>query len=146
MKTCRYSKNPDEAIDVLARTLYGEARGEQVRGKEAVACVILNRVEKAIKKGRYWWGNDVENVCLRPWQFPCWNPNDPNREKVLVVDASNNVFATCLRVARRAIYGGVKDPTGGATHYHTLGLLPSWARAHAPCAEIGHHVFYKDIP
>jgi N-acetylmuramoyl-L-alanine amidase len=146
MKTCRYTKNPDEAIDVLARTLYGEARGEQVRGKEAVACVILNRVEKALKKGHYWWGNDVENVCLRPWQFSCWNPNDPNREKVLVVDATNKVFATCLRVARRAIYGGVIDPTNGATHYHVVGLLPSWARGQVPCAEVGHHVFYKDIP
>lgn len=146
MTNCRYSKKPQEAIDTLARTLYGEARGEKVRGLEAVACVILNRVDKALKRGGYWWGADVEAVCLRPWQFSCWNPNDPNREKIITVDKTNKVFATCLRVARRAVFGGVQDPTDGATHYHRVGLLPAWARAHAPCAEIGHHVFYKGIP
>ena len=146
MTNCRYSKNPEGAIDTLARTLYGEARGEKVRGLEAVACVIINRVEKAIKKDGYWWGNDVETVCLRPWQFSCWNANDPNRDKILVLDSTNKMFATCLRVARRAIFGGVKDPTDGATHYHREGLLPAWARTQVPCAEIGNHVFYKDIP
>lgn len=33
----------DEDIDTLARTVWGEARGESLLGKEAVACVILNR-------------------------------------------------------------------------------------------------------
>jgi spore germination cell wall hydrolase CwlJ-like protein len=146
MTNCRYSRKPENAVDTLARTLYGEARGEKVRGLEAVACVVINRVEKAIKANGYWWGNDVEGVCLRPWQFSCWNPNDPNREKILTIDKTNKMFATCLRVARRAIFGGVKDPTNGATHYHRVGLMPSWARAQVPSAEIGHHVFYKGIP
>jgi len=146
MSSCRYTPNPEQAVDILARTLFGEARGEKVRGLEAVACVVLNRVEKAIKRGGYWWGNDVETVCLRPWQFSCWNVTDPNREKLLGVDRSNKTFATCLRVARRALFGGVKDPTDGATHYHRSGLLPAWARHHIPCAEVGNHVFYRDIP
>ena len=30
-------------IDILARTIYGEARGEKTAGKKAVACVIMNR-------------------------------------------------------------------------------------------------------
>ncbi len=146
MTPSRYSKTPEDAIDTLARTLYGEARGEKVRGIEAVASVIINRVEKALKRGGYWWGNDVETVCLRPWQFSCWNANDPNRDKILLIDTSNKIFATCLRVARRAVFGTLKDATDGATHYHRTGLLPAWARQHIPCAEIGHHVFYKDIP
>jgi len=146
MSNCRYSRTPDKAVDVLARTLFGEARGEKVRGLEAVACVVVNRVEKAIRRGGYWWGNDVEGVCLRPWQFSCWNMNDPNREQILQVTDTNKVFASCLRVARRALFGGVKDPTQGATHYHRIGLLPAWARNCIPCAEIGNHVFYKDIP
>ena len=33
-------------IDTLARTIYGEARGESRQGKIAVACVILNRVKR----------------------------------------------------------------------------------------------------
>ncbi|WP_135079815.1 cell wall hydrolase [Terasakiella sp. SH-1] len=146
MSNCRYSQQPEEAVDTMARTLYGEARREKVRGLEAVACVIINRVEKALQKGSYWWGGDVENVCLRPWQFSCWNPNDPDREKILLIDKGNKVFASCLRVAHRALYGGIKDPTNGATHYHRKGLLPAWARQQVPCAEVGNHVFYKDIP
>ncbi len=146
MTHSRYTKSPDDAIDTLARTLYGEARGEKVRGMEAVASVIINRVEKAMQRGGYWWGGDVEKVCLRPWQFSCWNVNDPNREKILTIDSTNKIFATCLRIARRAVFGCLKDPTEGATHYHRSGLMPAWARHQIPCAEVGHHVFYKDIP
>src|SRR3546814_13540556 len=67
------------AIDVLARTVWGEARGESVRGMEAVASVVVNRVRRAIARGGYWWGNDVVGVCLRPCQFSCWADGDPNR-------------------------------------------------------------------
>lgn len=51
------SRSPDHAqaaqhaADVLARTLYGEARGESVRGKEAVAAVVMNRVRRARAAG-----------------------------------------------------------------------------------------------
>ena len=62
--------------EVLARTLYGEARGEGLPGIEAVACVILNRVAFAKARGRYWWGNTVSQVCLKPGQFSCWNAGD----------------------------------------------------------------------
>lgn len=133
-------------IDVMARTLYGEARGEKVRGLEAVASVIVNRVDYAKKRGGYWWGNTISDVCLRPWQFSCWNANDPNREKMLLLEPGNKMFDTCLRVARRAINRGFKDPTGGATHYHHKAILPAWARSRKPSAEIGNHIFYKDIP
>ena len=146
MTKTKYTKDPEYAIDTLARTLYGEARGEKVRGIEAVASVVLNRVEKALQRGSYWWGGNVEGVCLKPWQFSCWNERDPNREKLLNVSKDNKIFATCLRVARRALFGGVKDPTNGATHYHVKGLMPAWARQQIPCAEVGNHVFYKDIP
>ena len=42
--------------DILARTIYGEARGESISGQEAIASVILNRVAIAKSRGRYWWG------------------------------------------------------------------------------------------
>ncbi len=133
------------AIDILARTIYGEARGEPVRGKEAVACVVLNRVRRARLRGGYWWGGDVESVCRKPWQFSCWNEYDPNRAKLLAVDRTNRTFQTCLRVARRALAGTLQDPTKGATHYHTLNIEPPWARGRAACVIIGRHRFYNDI-
>lgn len=60
-------------IDILARTIYGEARGEPWEGKIAVAWVVRNRAERG-----GWWGDTIREVCLKPWQFSCWNETDPN--------------------------------------------------------------------
>lgn len=126
--------------DILARTLWGEARGEPVRGIEAVAAVVMNRVRHG-----GWWGNSVETVCRKPMQFSCWNPTDPNRAKLERVNEEDRIFRVCIRVARRAIAGSVDDPTRGATHYHIRGLLPAWAHGHEPSSEIGNHLFYNDV-
>lgn len=128
------------ALDVLARTLWGEARGEGQIGMEAVACVILNR---AAKPG--WWGRSVAEVCLKPWQFSCWNADDPNRAKLLTVDASDPAFRLALEVAGRALAGSLADCTAQATHYHARHVLPGWAKGRAPSAMIGRHAFYNDI-
>lgn len=135
----------DAAVDILARTLYGEARGEPVRGKEAVAAVIMNRVRRARERGGYWWGSTVPEVCLKRWQFSCWNENDPNREKILAVTPDNRNFAACLRIAKRAVAGVLADPTDGATHYHTEGCAPLWAVGRQPSAVIGRHSFYSEV-
>lgn len=132
-------------IDVLARTIWGEARGESISGQEAVASVILNRVAFAKRKGRYWWGNDIAGVCQAPQQFSCWNKNDPNYQKLIKVGAENINFCMCQRIAERAVSGTLEDKTCGATHYHTRNCLPAWARGKKPCAEIGAHLFYNDI-
>jgi len=93
-------------IEVLARTLYGEARGEPVAGKEAVASVVMNRVRRSQEKSSgYWWGNDVITVCTKPWQFSCWNVDDPNRPKLLTVEAKDRNYQSCIRIARRAVRG-----------------------------------------
>lgn len=132
-------------IDVLARTLYGEARGETRQGIEAVAHVILNRVMQAKKSGgHYWWGNDIVSVCQTPYQFSCWNPGDPNRQKLMAVTGDNEKFMSCLRIARRAVYGQLgADITCGANHYHTTAVAPKWSVGKTPCAQFGTHVFFK---
>ncbi len=135
--------NSRQTIDTLARTIWGEARGESILGKEAVANVILNRVKKAQKKNGFWWGNTIEQVCLKPYQFSCWNKNDPNYQKLKTVNTSNKEFNICLRVARRAVHGVLKDNTNGATHYHTKSIQPYWAVSSPIIADIGHHVFYR---
>lgn len=132
-------------VDILARTVYGEARGEPARGKEAVAAVVMNRVRRARNRGGYWWGDTVARVCRKPRQFSCWNEADPNRAKILAVEAGHRVFDSCLRIARRAIAGTLKDPTNGATHYHADGVCPPWSAGRAPSAEIGRHRFYNNV-
>lgn len=55
----------DYAINIVARTLYMEARGEGDAGLKMVMTVIWNRA-----------GGDKDffaDECLRPSQFSCWN-------------------------------------------------------------------------
>ncbi len=130
-------------IDVLARTIFGEARGEPVEGLEAVANVVLNRVKVAQKRGRYWWGNNVISVCQKPYQFSCWNKNDPSYQRLINVTNKNIHFATALRIARRAVIGALPDRTKGATHYHADYVSPYWAVGEKPVKTIGRHIFFK---
>ncbi|TCS61682.1 cell wall hydrolase [Varunaivibrio sulfuroxidans] len=132
-------------VDILARTLYGEARGESLAGKEAIAAVVINRVARAKTRGGYWWGDTIAEVCQKPWQFSCWNESDPNRRKILAVRSGNRIFDSCLRIARRAEAGLLRDETKGATHYHACNINPPWARGKAASVEIGRHLFYNDI-
>lgn len=132
------------AVDVLARTLWGEARGEGTAGMEVVASVILNRVQVAQDKGgQYWWGNDIISVCQKPYQFSCWNRSDPNYRRLLEVTDSNIHFATAIRIARRAVVGTLADSTQRATHYHADYIAPSWARGQTPTLTLGRHIFYR---
>jgi N-acetylmuramoyl-L-alanine amidase len=64
--------DPDD-VDVMARTIMGEARGEANQGKAAVGWVISNRVSAGT-----WYSGSVFEVCRKPYQFSCWNVGDPN--------------------------------------------------------------------
>ncbi len=129
--------------DVLTRTLWGEARGEGRAGMEAVACVILNRVRIAEKKGGYWWGGSIIEVCQKPYQFSCWNKDNPNYRKLLAADEDDPWFVAAEGVASMALAGNMPDITNGATHYHAVGATPGWAYREKPVAVIGRHIFYK---
>lgn len=137
-------------LDVLARTLYGEARGEGEEGIEAVACVIMNRY-----KAEKWYtgykiinGHKVASIamtCLKRFQFSCWNKNDVNYELIKKVNPNDKLFCLCLFVAQKAVSGRLTDFTNGATYYHTKAVKPHWAKNKTPCYEAGHHLFYNDI-
>lgn len=135
----------DLVIDTLARTLWGEARGEGPQGMDAVASVILNRVKIAQARGGYWWGNDIISVCQKPYQFSCWNRSDPNYRVLQAVTEKDLHFATAVRIARRAVAGTLADVTGGADHYHAKSIAPDWAKGQKPTTTIRNHIFYKLI-
>ncbi|WP_422366424.1 cell wall hydrolase [Pelagibius sp.] len=126
-----------EDLDILARTIYGEARGEAWEGKIAVGHVIRNRAEKR--------GTSPAREAQRPWQFSCWNENDPNRAKLLAVTKVSAAFRDCWAAAEAVLTGAEPDPTGGARHYHTPAVSPFWSRGKEPCAVIGGHLFFNDI-
>jgi len=132
-------------IDVLARTLWGEARGEGSAGMQAVANEVLNRVDVAESRGGFWWGNNIIQICQKPYQFSCWNRSDPNFQKLQAVDEKDIHFATALRMARRAQIGALPDITKGATHYHAAGITPYWAKTEKPVMVLGRHIFYRIV-
>ena len=137
--------------DVLARTLWGEARGETLAGMVAVAWSIRNRVEMDLHNDGKpdWWGEGYAGVCLKPYQFSCWNKNDPNfpflsGAKPIPVSE----MAKAFMVATAVMDGAYPDPTGGATHYYatTMPKAPAWAAKAKQTLKLGHHVFFKDVP
>ena len=54
-----------QASNIVARTLYMEARSERKTGIDAVASVIYNRADKKAE--------NLPTVCLKEKQFSCWN-------------------------------------------------------------------------
>ena len=130
-------------IDLVARTMYGEARGEGFEGLHAIANVIQNRLDSGIT----WWGNSWQTICLKPWQFSCWNNSDPNLAFIKSIDKQNPVFRDCLAIATDAIQGVLEDITNGGTSYYSayMDSPPHWAVGKSPCATIGHHIFFKGV-
>ena len=124
-------------IDFVARTIYGEARGEGEEGMHAVANVIMNRVN-----AKTWFGSSPKDVVLKEFQCSVWNVGDPNRAIIMAVTRDDPLFDTAYRIAEQAIEGTLPDITGGADHYHTTSVLPAWAADLAFQAQIGNHLFY----
>lgn len=121
----------------LAEALYFEARGETVKGQFAVAEVILNRV----KSSRF-----PDSLCGvinqgtgRKFQCQFTYTCDGRKEVI----AEPKAFERVSKVARAAMDGMVSGLTGGATHYHTTAVKPSWARVYTKTASIGVHLFYR---
>lgn len=136
-------KDPCANIDdigIIARTLWGEARGEGIRGMTAVASVIVNRL-----KANQWKGNgNLRNVCLQREQFSCWNMDDPNRSECLLVNDDDDQYCDALLIAQNTFIGSLKDITNGAHYYFVNGIAwPTWAMGRQPCAYIGKHIFFE---
>lgn len=128
-------------LEILAKTLYGEASANNVKDAEAIASVILNRVK--LKN----WPNQIDAVCLQPWQFSCWNKEYRSR----IDNAKGKWYQQCIEIARRAISGEIADPTWRSTHYYATYIgVPKWAFGKKPVYSVEHksgskHLFFNDI-
>lgn len=134
-------------VDIVARTLYGEAETNDIPDATAIAWVIRNRT--ALPN----WPNTPSGVCLQPKQFSCWNDNDPNRQRIIDVKTTNPWFQTCVSIAGSVLRDeNGSDPTSRATHYYATYMKkpPKWARGKTPCYEpprVGkyQHIFFNNI-
>lgn len=126
-------------IWAVAQTIYGEARGEPETGRLGVAWVIVNRAKDDERR----WPRTVAGVAKQPYQFSCWNRNDPNSYKILRVDLFDLTFRRCYAISALVLSESVDDPTQGSNHYHAATINPKWAHGIDPTAVLGQHLFYK---
>lgn len=132
-------------IDILAKTIYGEARGESPMGKMAIACVVMNRY-----KAKKWFSRptiaETCQYCVKgsKWhQFSCWNEGDPSFKAIQ--KATEVQLAPYKEIAEKFVDGVEKDFLCGACHYHAINVYPKWAFQKQPDFLIGHHLFYCGI-
>lgn len=127
--------------EVIARTAWAEARGEGRDGMQAV----INSLQNRVASGIHWWGSSLKSCALCPYQYSCWNSTDPNRPKLLSVNASDPQYAIALDLAAAALGGSLPDIVQHADSYFadTLSERPKWAEELEPVAQIGHHLFYR---
>jgi len=118
------SASQNSSIDLLARVISAEARGEPYSGQVAVGAVILNRVEHPS------FPNTIAGVVYQPGAFTC------------MVDGQFNepVADSAYRAAREAINGS--DPSGGAIYYFNPSTATSaWIWSRPLIKVIGKHRF-----
>lgn len=135
-------------LEVLAQTLYGEARGELnyleggIASLIAIGNVVMNRL-----KQNTWYGKNIEEICKKPQQFSCWNENDKNLQAIMMVthEKSNSIYEICKDVAEGILYKSWPDLTKGSDHYYSqfLEQTPFWTLGLHPKVKIGHHLFFK---
>ena len=129
-------------IDILAKTAWGEDRGDGLPGMTAVCWVARNRAEIAAKTGRQQFGNgSLASACLAPEQFDCWLGTDPNYRKIVSITLDDPDFQLATLAALMVALDQVPDPTNGATGYWADSIpMPSWAEGKA-VTRIGHQSY-----
>lgn len=119
----RINVNQNE-MDLLARAVYSEARGEPYEGQVAIAAVVINRVLNPL------FPNSIEGVIFQPWQFTAVHDGQfwlqPNQ--------------SAYRASEDALNGW--DPTGGAIYYYNpQTATSSWVFYRQVIVKIGQHYF-----
>lgn len=154
-------------IDVLARTIDSEARGESLAGQIQVGYCILKRAAVAAQHvadtGRphpLFGDGSILAVCKMPAQFSCWNVGDPNYARANSISLSDVDFQIAMYAATGVCLRLVSNALPLATHYYNPSAVthtPSWVTgvpaqdgkaAIAPATfdgSIGNHRFYSAV-
>ena len=115
-------------VQLLARAINGEARGEPYEGQVAVGAVILNRV----RDSRF--PNTIAGVIYQPGAFTAVSDGQIN----VPIDENSTV----VKAARDALNGW--DPTEGAVYYFNPNTATNkWIWSRPVIKTIGKHRFCK---
>ena len=111
-------------VNLLARLISAEARGEPYHGQVAVGAVVLNRMKHPS------FPNTMSGVIYQPGAFTCMTDGQFNQP----------VADSAYRAARDALNGW--DPTGGAIYYFNPATATSkWIWSRPLLITIGKHRF-----
>ena len=120
------STNNSSNVNLLARAIYGEARGESYTGQVAVGAVIMNRVRSSK------FPNTISGVIYQSGAFDAVSDGQIN----LTPDA------TAKKAAQDALNGW--DPTGGCVYYFNPSTATNkWIWSRPLVKTIGKHRFCK---
>ncbi|BCJ85358.1 spore cortex-lytic enzyme [Effusibacillus dendaii] len=111
-------------LQLMAQTVYGEARGEPYIGQVAIAAVILNRLQHP--------------------QFPHTIPGIIFQPGAFTAVSDGQIWLTPNETARRAVRDALNgwDPSGGATYYFNPETATSkWIWSRPQIKKIGKHIF-----
>ena len=115
-------------IQLMARAINGEARGEPYEGQVAVGAVILNRV----KDSRF--PNTISGVIYQPGAFTAVADGQ--------INAAIAEDSTVYKAAQDAMNGW--DPTGGCVYYFNPSTATNkWIWSRPLVKTIGKHRFCK---
>lgn len=118
------SNYSDNDLNLLAKLIYGEARGESYTGQVAVGAVVLNRVKSSS------FPNTISGVIYQKNAFTAVSDGQIN----LAPDQ------TAKKAAKDALNGW--DPTNGALYYYNPAIATSsWIFSRKTLTTIGNHVF-----
>jgi spore germination cell wall hydrolase CwlJ-like protein len=125
------------ALHCMTQAIYYEAAREPVKGQEAVAQVVLNRVRHpAYPKsvcGVVYQGAGLSTGCQ--FTFTC--------DGALARTPQPALWRQAQDVAKRALAGFVDKDVGSATHYHAAYVSPYWAPTLVKMVQVGQHIFYR---
>ena len=124
----------------LAAAIYYEARGEPTDGQQAVAQVVLNRVEDARYPGSVCGVVFQDENRKHRCQFSFACDGRPERPR------PGASWSRSLDIAREFLDGFTYQPVAKATHYHADYVQPGWARSSTMTRiqQIGNHIFYSE--
>lgn len=115
-------------VQLMARAVNGEARGEPYEGQVAVAAVILNRVKSPS------FPNSISGVIYQPGAFTAVSDGQIN----VPIAEGSTVYKAC----QDAMNGW--DPTGGALYYFNPDTATNkWIWSRPLIKQIGKHRFCK---
>ena len=120
------SSNNSSNVNLLARAIYGEARGEPYTGQVAVGAVILNRVKSSK------FPNTIAGVIYQSGAFDAVSDGQINL----------NPDSTSKKAAQDALNGW--DPSYGAIYYFNPSTATNkWIWSRPLTVTIGKHRFCK---